>query len=190
MYPFEVIGLSQLMFVGPSHWGRPAIDEAGKDVGISRAAAPFDAIILWKKPYGSKTGIMFTNKYPVLCPDMTIHAPRTANGMFWHDNNTTGIDVGDVILQGTPFYDEGTADNASGNHVHIMVSFGEWDGSYPLEYLPAYGTYSLKNAVEPYNFFFINDTIRRRDGGYPWKEFVFPDNAIPLKYLLKVTTKE
>lgn len=170
---------------------RPAIDEAGRGVGICRAAAPFDAKILWKKPYNSKTGILFTNTRPVLCPDsMEIHPPYTVNGSFWHDNNTSDIDVGDIIPQGVPFYDEGTADNASGNHVHIMVSFGEWDGNYPMDYLPQHNSYTLRNAVEPYKVFFVNDTVRRRDGGYPWKEFPFPKNEIPLRYLTKVTTKE
>lgn len=190
VYPLEVMGLSQLMFTGPSHMGRPAIDDAGRGIGKCTAGAPFDALILWKKPYGSKTGILITNTRTVLCPHeklgFVIMPPRTANVLLWHDDDTSNLQEGQRIPQGTPFYTEGTADNASGNHIHIMVSFGEWDGNYPMDYLPKYNSYTLRNAVEPYNFFFVNDTVRRRDGGYPWKEFVFPKNEIPLKYLLKV----
>lgn len=186
-YPFEHMGISQGYNMRPSHLGRLAIDETGRGLGRCRAGAPFTLEITWKKKSGSQTGISFTNKYPVLCADGKVHAPRTINVVYWHDNDTSDIEVGQIIMQGTPFYDEGTADNASGDHVHLMVGLGEMEiNEYPLEFIPMYGTYGIKNAVLPHSIFFINDVVIRNDRGYSWKKFDKLEPWVSTSSLVKV----
>ena len=186
-YPFEHMGISQGYNMRPSHMGRLAIDETGRGLGRCRAGAPFTLEITWKKKSGSQTGITFTNLYPVLCADGRVHEPRTLQVLFWHDNDTSDIFVGRIITQGVPFYDEGTADNATGDHVHLMVGkFTLEPNEYPLEFIPMYGTYGIKNAVLPHTIFFINDVVVRNDRGYSWTKFDKLQPMMPISSLTKV----
>ena len=170
VYFMEVMGISQGVLEGYSHKMRYAIDDAGKDAGICSAYAPFDLKIKWIKPTGSRTGVVFVNTRPVLLPDYKVYPAGMVVGEFWHDNNTKDLKVGQEIKQGVEFYQEGTADNASGNHIHIMASVTGFEGPYPL-YRTKAGNWALKGQVHPVGVFFVNDTVRRRDKGYAWKVY-------------------
>jgi len=169
VYFMEVMGISQGMLEGFSHKLRKAIDEAGRGYGIDSAYAPFDLKIVWKKPTGSKTGILATNTKTVRTP-IGVFAPFQLNLLMWHDNNTSDLWVGKEIKQGTRFYEEGTADNATGNHIHYMVSFTKYDGKYPL-YKTLARNWALKNQASPVDMFFVNDTTIRNGKGYAWKTY-------------------
>lgn len=169
VYFMEVMGISQGMFAGFSHRMRQAIDDAGRGAGIDSAFAPFDLKVVWKKQNGSKTGILVTNTRRILTP-IGFFDPFQVNILLWHDNNTSDLWVGKEIKQGTRFYEEGTADNATGNHIHFMVSFKKYDGKYPL-YQTLVRNWALKNQASPVDLFFVNDTVRRNDKGYDWKTY-------------------
>lgn len=188
LYPFEVMNITQGMNTGISHKGRLAIDEAGKDRGIDDMYAPFDCEVIWKKPNGSKTGIVITNTKQVLCANGKVYAPRQVNVECLHDNDTSDLWVGRKIEQGTPFYQEGTADNATGNHVHIMTSFGQYKGGYPL-FKTAYGNWALKGQVSPVDVFFINDTIIHNSNGYAWKKFGVSNKSIKIGDKVRIVGK-
>jgi len=170
VYFFEVMGITQGMLAGISHKLRRAIDDAGRGIGIDSAFAPFDLKVVWKKPTGSKTGILVTNTKRVLIAKGIICEPYTINILLWHDNDTRDLEVGMEFKQGERFYEEGTADNATGNHIHYMVSFVKYDGSYPL-YKTLAGNWALKNQASPVDLFFVNDTTLRKTFGYAWKKY-------------------
>lgn len=169
LYFMEVMGITQGMEAGISHKARKAIDESGRGIGIDSAYAPFDCKIVWKKPTGSQTGILITNTRKVLTPK-GLFDPYKINVLFWHDNYTKDLKVGMEIKQGQRFYEEGTADNATGNHIHYMVSFVKYDGKYPL-YKTWVGNWALKNQANPVDAFFVNDTTLRKTFGYAWKVY-------------------
>lgn len=169
VYFMETMGISQGMLDGFSHRMRRAIDEAGSGVGIESAYAPFDLKVVWKKPTGSKTGILVTNTKRIYTPKGYV-APFHANLLLWHDNKTDDLWVGKEIKQGTRFYEEGTADNATGNHIHYMVSFVKYDGKYPL-YQTLARNWALRNQASPVDMFFVNDTKIRNGKGYAWQTY-------------------
>lgn len=164
MFPMEVMGISQGVLDGFSHKGRYALDLTGKDAGIDPFIASFDGYISWKQTTGDKTGILFSSTSEVLTPS----GMKLVNILLWHDNDISDLWKGKYIQQGEVFYHEGTAGQATGNHVHMMTSFGKYDGSYPL-YKTIFGNWALKNQVHPEQVFFIDETIIRQDKGYNWK---------------------
>lgn len=169
VFPMEVCNITQGILSGISHKGRYAWDLGGKDKYIDVMYAPFDCVVVWKKPNGSKTGIVVTNTRKVLTPSGLYEANRI-NILLWHDNDTSDLWVDKFIPQGQKLYDEGKADKATGNHIHLMVGVGKYDGKYPL-YQTMFGNWAIKNQVDPINIFFGNDTVMKKNGGYNWKYF-------------------
>ena len=169
VYFTEIMGISQGMFGAFSHRMRRAIDETIGGLGIESAYAPFDLRVIWMQKTGARTGVVVTNTKRIYTPRGFVE-PLHANILLWHDNNTSDLRVGMEIKQGTRFYEEGTAGNATGNHIHYMVSFVKKDGSYPL-YRTLAGNWALKNQASPVDMFFVNDTVIRNGAGYAWKSF-------------------
>jgi hypothetical protein len=83
-----------------------------------------------------------------------------------HDD-VLDVTLGQVLPQGRKFYDEGRSGQATGNHIHLAVGRGKYEG----EVLTSAGYYKLKNEIAPWEGLFVNDTILRRPYGYPWKEY-------------------
>ena len=172
VYPMAVMGISQGMFEGFSHKGRATIDDAGADFGIDNVFAPFDAVVSWRQATGDMTGILISSKKPVWVPKNGGMLTKV-NVILWHDNHTKDLYKGKSISQGEIFYQEGTAGFATGNHVHMGVSFGNYDGLYPLV-KNAYGNYEIKNEELVYDAFWVNDTVIKNGKDYPWKTYVEP----------------
>lgn len=167
LYPLAYMKITQGVNAGYSHRGRLTIDDAGKDGGIDNVYAPFDCKVVWKQTTGDKTGVLI----------QSLNEVWVAKGIksyvvmiLWHDNDTKDLYVGRVIKQGEIFYQEGTAGQATGNHIHYGCSFTRYTGGYPLVKNP-FGNWEIKNEVHPADVFFINDTVLLRDAGYDWKIF-------------------
>ena len=167
VFPMEVCTITQGIMNAFSHRGLYAWDLAGRDANRCELFAPFDCEIVWKKPNRTRTGIVFTNTTTVLTPRGEF-APRMLNVLLWHDNDTSDLWTGKFIQQGEKLYDEGIAGNATGNHIHLMVGIGLYDGSYPL-FRTRFLTWAVKNQVDPIGIFFNNDTVMRKGGGLTWK---------------------
>ena len=99
VFPMEVCNITQGILSGISHKGRYAWDLGGKDKYIDEMYAPFDCVVVWKKPKGSKTGIVVTNTRKVLTPSGFYEANRI-NILLWHDNDTSDLWVNKFIPQG------------------------------------------------------------------------------------------
>lgn len=181
VFPMEVCTITQGIMNAFSHRGLYAWDLAGRDANRCELFAPFDCEIVWKKPNRTRTGIVFTNTTKVLTPRGEF-APRMLNVLLWHDNDTSDLWTGKFIQQGEKLYDEGIAGNATGNHIHLMVGIGLYDGSYPL-FRTRFLTWAVKNQVDPIGIFFNNDTVMRNGRGYHWQTWTEVKKADDLKVI-------
>lgn len=144
-----------------SHVGSNAIDCAGSDAGIDYVNAPFTGVIKKVYPYGNT--VWLESLEPVEYADGTIDY---ATASFTHDNIVSDLKVGQVIQQWQIFYQEGTAGNATGNHIHLEIGRGKFTGTgWHLV-----GTnWVINNSHLPYNAFWLKDeTIVINGHGYPW----------------------
>ena len=124
LFPCEYLRITQGYNEG-THKDSYAIDNAGKDTGISDIYAPFTGII--KKIYKNDANEVWLESIDkVEYPDNTIDYMTI---MFAHDNNINELFVGKRINQGDVFYQEGTKGNASGNHCHIECGKGKFNGT-------------------------------------------------------------
>ena len=90
-----------------------------------------------------------------------------------HDN--TSYSVGRIVAQGYELGKTGTYGNVSGDHVHIEVKKGNYEG---MEY-NSQGVYMLKNSTHIYDLLGVDDTVLLVDGGYNWREFGTPPTPTP-----------
>ena len=142
-----------------SHKGTMAIDIAGKDGGIERLYSPCTCIIKAK----GTSGVYLESLYQVKCADGSVDY---VNFYFFHDNNTKDLKVGQVVQQGQYFYDEGTYGRATGNHVHLIVAKGKYQGGF----YNRYKHWCLKNQIEPEKVLWVKEgTVIYNNGGYNWK---------------------
>ena len=109
-----------------SHEGINAIDLAGKNTGIEDVRAPVDMKIVAMYKYNIMGNcIIAESTKKVLFADGTLNY---ATFQFMHDNNINDLYVGKKIKQWQEFYHEGTTGFATGNHIHLAVKKGNFDG--------------------------------------------------------------
>jgi len=157
IFPMKVMRITQGYLKG-SHKGSYAIDLAGKDTKQDRATVVADSVIV--KISGH---LVYTQ---------TLGICKSVNGdedyytcVYMHDNNVKNLYVGQIIRQGEFFYDEGTAGNASGNHIHFSIAKGKYQGAF----YNSYKRWVLKNQIKPQEALFITkDTIILDNGGLGW----------------------
>lgn len=173
LFPMEYLNVTQGRYNNFSHKGYNATDLAGKDTGIDPVIAPFTCRILWKDPY-QKTGVGLTNVYRVLLANGRVVGPGELFILLWHDNYIDDLYVGQIIPQGQIFYHEGTAGWATGNHVHIELSYWRYDGRYPIYRLSNgfWTTHGIELNIE--DCFYVNDTKIVNTAGYKFKTYVAP----------------
>lgn len=165
-FPMKYLTVTQGWGSG-THAGTYAVDLAGKDTGIDNVYAPFDCKIkkIWKN--GNTVWIESLDKV------------KWANGWvekatmsFTHDNWVADLRVGQVIRQGQPFYQEGTAGRATGNHVHMECAKGSFVGTG--WFLNRFGWWTINNMVKPNDLLLLDGTIVRNGGGIAWKRYSAP----------------
>lgn len=149
-----------------THKGTNAIDLIGKGVNyIEDVFAPYTGII--RKIYTSSGNFVWLE---------SLEKVQYADGTFdymtimvGHDNDVSDLYVGKIIPKGTVFYQEGTAGNATGPHVHLECGRGKFTGSGWHE--NSFGKWTINNSIKPYDALFIQDsTIIKKDFGYKWKK--------------------
>jgi LysM repeat protein len=88
--------------------------------------------------------------------------------MIAHDNDVSNLYVGKTIKQGDVFYQEGTAGNATGNHVQLSVARGKFTDTGWHE--NEYGNWEINNEIDPTKALWLRrDTVVINNGGYTWK---------------------
>ena len=165
LFPMEALNVTQGRYSKFSHVGYNATDLGGKDSGIDNVIAPFTLLVVWKDPV-QNTGVAVTNVYSVRLANGRTLEPKSILMLLWHDNYVGDLWVGKVIPQGQVFYQEGTAGWATGNHVHLELSYLKWDGGYPL-YQLSNGYWTTRGQeLNIEDAFYINDTRVINSGGY------------------------
>ena len=156
LYPSQYMRITQGMNEG-THRDSFAIDEAGSDSGIDYMKAPFTGVI--KKIYTQDANeVWLESLEPVLYPDGTIDYMTM---LFAHDNDVSNLKVGQIIKAGARFYEEGTAGNATGNHVHIECGKGKFTGSGWHQNRASY--WSINNGKDITECLWIDDSIHILD---------------------------
>lgn len=193
MIPMSNLKITQGRFVAPSHQTRNAYDIAGLDSGIENLTAPFTAKV---KYVSSSSLVLITNVNQVKLANGSVHNAETLQAYFFHDNSVSDLSVGQIIPQGSVFYQEGTLGNATGNHVHMQMCDTAYTGGYPLiEISP--DVWDLKgNKVNIEDFYYISQSTNvLNDQGYNFKlvENVDPDDPVdpvdPVDPILDLHTK-
>lgn len=164
LYPSQYMRITQGYMQG-THQDSYAIDEAGSDAGIDYMKAPFTGII--KKIYTNDANeVWLESVEPVEYPDGTIDYMTM---LFAHDNDVSNLSVGQIISKGARFYEEGTAGNATGNHVHIECGKGKFTGTGWHENSAGY--WSINNGKNPTECLWIDDSITiMNDFGYSFRK--------------------
>ena len=121
IYPFETISFSQLEYGNYSHKNIPAVDMTGKDTGKDVIYAPCDLEIINIPKNNESHTIYYKSLEKVLCADGFVRQVTIA---CTHCDDISMYKVGQQFKTGEPFYKEGVAGNATGNHVHIEVAEG------------------------------------------------------------------
>ena len=164
IFPMEYLRITQGYNEG-THTDSFAIDNAGKDIGISPIYAPFTGII--KKIYSNDANeVWLESKDIVEYPDGTKDYMYM---MFAHDNDISDLFVGKVIKQKEIFYHEGTKGNATGNHCHMECGKGKYiDNGWHKN---SAGYWSINNGKKPEECLWLDDNIKViNNHGYNFKK--------------------
>lgn len=166
MFPLEIMYLTQGEDTGSTHRGTYAMDFQGMYNASTRRYrcpyyAPCDLELVAIAGSTSHT-YAYTSLNEVNFVDGT-------SGYFTivvaHDD--TVYNVGRRVMQGQELGKTGDYGVASGDHVHIEVKKGQYEGLVQNQY----GYWMLKNANHLYDLFGVNDTMLLVTGGYNWQEF-------------------
>lgn len=175
LFPLSVMNITQGENGSYSHMGSLAIDFIGTTTNYPYYA-PFNCTLKWKASDGS--GYIYQSNSPV----------RWVNGLIsyaciyvGHDDNGS-YTVGRQVNQGQLLGHTGTAGNVTGDHVHIEVSVGEYQGMTEN----SQGVWVLVNQVSMRQLFDIRDTTIINNGGYTWSIYdggVTPPSGDKAPYL-------
>ena len=144
-----------------THRDSLAIDCAGEDRGIDNVHAPFTGII--KKKWANGNTVWLESTQIVLFADGTKDYATCA---FTHDNFVGDLSVGQIIKQGQVFYQEGTAGNSTGNHIHLEVARGKFTGSG--WHTNSVDGWVLNNQIEPWKAFWLDNVKIINGHNYKW----------------------
>ena len=166
IFPSKYMRITQGYMEG-THKDSYAIDNAGKDSGISDIYAPFTGII--RKIYSTDANEVWIESIdPVEYPDGTIDHMTV---LFAHDNDVSNLFVGKRINQNEVFYQEGTKGNVTGAHCHIECGKGKFTGTG--WHKNSAGYWSINNGKRPEECFWLDNSIQiLNDKGYQFKKIL------------------
>ena len=88
---------------------------------------------------------------------------------FNHGNHNASIHLNDIFRQGEQCNETGTTGYATGDHTHIIVGKGKYNGQ--MQVGSQNQNWTLRNQVHIYNTLFVNDTNLVRPLSYNWLTF-------------------
>ena len=166
MFPLEGLYISQKEGGSYSHKGTYALDCIGWNgsrVYNCPYYAPCDCRLV--KRYGSSSpALVWTSTSEVNFIDGTTGYATFA---FTHDDNVMSYTIGETRRQGELIGHTGTYGNVTGDHVHIEVKKGGYEG-YRKN---SYDNWMLKNSTHVYSLMGVDDTTNYQDRGYNFQEF-------------------
>ena len=151
IYPMKTISFSQLEYSQYSHKNIPAVDMTGEDSGIDVCYAPCDMKVIGIRAYPSNT-VYFGSLEKVECADGIVRQVTIA---MTHMNDISKFKVGQIFKAGAICYKEGTAGQATGNHLHLEIANGlHASKEYVTIDGKRYWRFSEKDALKPTSVFF------------------------------------
>lgn len=87
--------------------------------------------------------------------------------MVVHDDNLP-YTLGTVLNQGDLLGHTGSSGEATGDHLHLNVASGNYDGQ---EQVPPNNAWQLKNSKHIYDMMYVNDTVIVRGFNHPWRTY-------------------
>lgn len=164
--PMDYFSITQTSGEG-THAQNFAIDFAGEDGGKEDFFAPFTlSIVRIQKGYN----IVWAQSAEKV--HLANGSLDYVNLLLEHCDNIDSLYEGMRVAQGEVFYSEGTAGNATGNHVHCEFSIGPYtdQGSHHS----SDGRVSINNGVAANEIFFLTASTKCNDGqtdigGFSWK---------------------
>ena len=158
----DTLNVSQKANSDFSHKGDKALDISGKDTGIDSLKAPFTGII--KRIYTNTNTVWLESIDRVKYADGTIDYMTV---MTMHDNDVSNLKVGDIIKQGTIYYEEGRQGYTTGNHIHLAVGKGKFTGNG--WFLNGEGSWIVNNQYDVHKALYLLDSVKvLNGGGYNW----------------------
>ena len=168
IFPMDVLHISRSnnKAIGENKWGEGShkdfysFDFSGADTTV---VAPFTMQVV---AIGGDHSVVFES----------VNKVHLANGteayltcMYTHDNNISGIKVGQVYKQGQYFYDQGDYGNATGVHLHMEIALGK--GYYSNNKLNEANLKKLRtNGIQVYDALYVKTSTKiSSDNGYPWR---------------------
>lgn len=150
------LNITQGRYGGYSHATINAYDLAGMDTGIDRFKTFNDLTVIGVHPL-STTGFANTVHFYDAENDVTI-------AMTHCNTIPSGCVVGNVFHSGDTIYYEGTAGQATGNHIHLEIG----QGKQASKVKSSSGVWSLTNFINIEDYFYIDQeyTDIKDDGGY------------------------
>lgn len=109
-----------------------------------------------------------------------VHLPNgTLDYVSWvvaHDNNPPA--VGTTLVQGQLMGHTGTAGYVTGDHVHLNIAQGTYDG---WEQVPPNNNWQLKHSIHIYDACYVNDTTIVQGYGHNWRDYTGPIEGTTIK---------
>ena len=165
LFPMKYLHVTQGVGGSYSHLGTNALDLAGADSGCDIVYAPFTGIV--RRIYTFSGNFVWLESV-----DKIIFADGSVDYMtimVGHNDDVSNLYVGQIIPQGTAFYQEGKAGIATGNHIHLECARGKFSGNGWHQ--NTHGNWLINNSILPYRALFLqNNTIIINSGGYQWQQ--------------------
>ncbi len=169
-FGMAVMNITQGRYTGISHKLFNAYDLAGMDSGVDRFKAfmPLEVIGVHRFDYSTKRGFANTVHFYDKENDITI--------AMTHQNKLDGriYKVGKVFNPGDTIYYEGTAGQATGNHIHLEIGRGRQSVKVKKG-----RDYVLDNWVNIEDYFWVNPEYTKvaKSAGYEFQTQPEPQSA-------------
>lgn len=174
LFPMPYLNMSQDEGGDYSHQGTYNIDLLGWGPNGRVYSAPLYApcnmkVVQANLTYAWGNTIVFESTSIVHLPNGSIDWLTLSVG---HDNNPPYTHVGDTVSQGQLCYHTGTYGNVTGDHVHLCVGQGHFQGFTQR----ATGNYDLTNRIHSWDGLYVNDTVIIQGYSHNWRTW---DGPVP-----------
>lgn len=172
LFPMPYLNMSQDEGGDYSHQGTYNIDLLGWDANGRVLQAPIYAPCTMKVvAYNSGTlwgnTVVFESTNKVHLPNGQLDYFCIA---FGHDSNPPYTTVGSTVTQGVLCYHTGTYGNVTGDHVHVCVGQGHYQGFTERQS----GNYDLTNRIHSWDGLYVNNTIIVNGYNHNWRNYIRP----------------
>lgn len=172
LFPMSYLYMSQDEGGDYSHQGTYNIDLLGWSSNGRVYQAPIYAsctmkVVAYNAGYEWGNTVVFESVDRVHLPNGSLDYFCIA---FGHDSNPPITTIGTTVTQGQLCYHTGTYGNVTGDHVHVCVGQGHYNGFTQRQT----GNYDLTNRIHSWDGLYINDTILIQGFGHNWQEYSTP----------------